>query len=165
MVIYTGETQSGAPAVPISATTSGYCWSNSEAAARSDAWRCTAGNNIHDPCFGSYGIDYVVCPDVGPWTGRAIEMRLTKPLPPGANQQVQAGLQGDPWALELANGSTCEFLTGAGSLVAGLRENYSCSGHLILYGDPSRSSRIWTIFGGAANSPQLIEQKIRIAWF
>jgi hypothetical protein len=47
----------------------GYCWTGSIAAPyRTDAWRCTEGNAIHDPCFSLPNRNFVVC-GANPVTG------------------------------------------------------------------------------------------------
>src|SRR3954471_7285830 len=53
-----------ASGVQIARSASGYCWTNSGADARSDAYRCFVGNFIHDPCFADQtsSAKYVLCP-------------------------------------------------------------------------------------------------------
>jgi hypothetical protein len=57
-------------------------------------------------------------------------------------------------------------------VVDGMRQNYQCTsrdlqppGGLLLYGNPDRSSPLWTIFGGPLNAAQLTQRTIGIAWF
>jgi hypothetical protein len=51
-------------------------------------------------------------------------------------------------------------------VVDGMRLNYFCApDKLSLYGDPDRSSPLWTIFGGPLNAAQLTQHTIAIAWF
>src|SRR5579871_3574392 len=43
-------------------TASGSCWTNSIAASyRTDAWRCTIGNSIQDPCFAIASSTNLLC--------------------------------------------------------------------------------------------------------
>ena len=98
-------------------TESGSCWTTSIASTRSDAFRCMAGNEIHDPCFVA-GAKSVACPtDV--FEGKGIVMTLDKPLPPAASPQAPR-----PWAMLLAGGAKCTL--GTGTVVAGYP--YYCSG-------------------------------------
>lgn len=139
----------------VSKTVSGYCWTASIAASRPDAWRCQTDqkhteyfdgkplevNDLWDPCFsGSSG--RVACVP-HPFSKSVIVLRLTKPIdaPP-----LHRSPQPAPWALRLTNGATCELVTGATGVVAGMRLNYACGNGAWLLGDPDRSSDTWTIF-------------------
>jgi hypothetical protein len=107
----------------------GYCWEGSAADARPDAWRCFLGNFILDPCFsnetGTSG--FVVCAE-SPWSS-VTKLRLTKPLPQSlANDESGDPTVGVPWSLKLTDGTECGLLTGATSVVAGLRISYGCDG-------------------------------------
>jgi eukaryotic-like serine/threonine-protein kinase len=162
-LIYTGVNVSGRPAVSISARTRGSCWEGSVAALRSDAWRCSEGNTILDPCFGSGPGSFVICPNDGPWSN-ATELHLTKPLP--INTNTGQGTSGTPWAIELSNGAKCLLDTGATTVVDDMRLNYTCNKNVYLYGNPQRSTNSsWAIFGGAPNAAHLTPQPIATAWF
>lgn len=89
---------------------SGSCFGASIASDRSDAFRCTAGNAILDPCFLD-GSNAVFCPaGVPPASG--VLVNLTAPLP--ANTNSDAPGAAPPWAMQLSNGATCLVVTGAG---------------------------------------------------
>jgi hypothetical protein len=127
----------------VTETTRGACWIASLSSGRPDAWRCMAGNEIHDPCFsGSPNADTVACVS-GPFSHEVVLMRLTKPLPPPNGESNMAR---PPWALKLANGATCGFVNGATGTVAGMRLNYSCSNKAWVIGEPERSSGVWRVF-------------------
>lgn len=130
---------------------------------RPEAWRCTVGNEIHDPCFEA-AANTVVCPLDGPWTNTGLRIALTVPLPRDRANTLQQGM-GQPWALQLADGSRCELLGGATGVVDGMRLNYACNSRLNLYGNPDRSARPWTIFAGAENATQLTTREVTIAWY
>ena len=49
-----------------------------------------------------------------------------------------------PWAVELVNGDRCGLLTGATSVVAGMRLNYGCEGGGYIVGDLDRFQPTWT---------------------
>ncbi len=49
-----------------------------------------------------------------------------------------------PWAVELVNGDRCGLLTGATSVVAGMRLNYGCEGGGYIVGELDRFQPTWT---------------------
>jgi hypothetical protein len=145
-----------APGLVVSKTVKGSCFSGSSADPRSDAWRCFIGNFINDPCFSSPGLSWVACPENGtPFGKRVVKLTLTKPLPKGFGNHGSAG-QGNPWALKLAGGRVCTFLTGATSAYHGKRVNYGCTPTVFLAGSPNRSKPTWTIVLGTGpkSAPQ-----------
>jgi len=164
--IYTPtDAASGSLLVKVHSNASGHCFAPSIVAARSDAWRCFVGNIIHDPCFEAAGLSAkVVCPVSGPWSGTADIIALTTPLPGGSANPSRPGMQ-VAWAIELVDGSKCELLSGAVPTVAGLPLSYSCTDHVDLYGKPSRSAAVWTIFAGPENSTSIGKRPIAAAWF
>jgi hypothetical protein len=150
----------------VAARASGSCWTASLASAsRPDAWRCMAGNSIHDPCFvGPAGADQVAACLQSPWSSRVTLLTLSGPLPGNAARPGNL-LDGSPWALELASGERCTMLTGATWGVAGLRVNYGCPGDVSVVGDLDRSGPTWRAFvlrGGAAVMGQV---EIRAAYY
>jgi hypothetical protein len=90
----------------------GTCWTSSIAAPRSDAWRCTVGNNISDPCFVTKKTNTLVC-DPNPITKKpGFTLHLTKPLP---KQNTAILPQNEPinfWILAFEDGSYCMPYTG-----------------------------------------------------
>lgn len=87
----------------VSAKASGYCASASAATKRPDAFRCYRGSYaIMDPCFSSPSSSgEVLCVD-SPWSKKAIEVQLTKPVPVAAPDGTAS-----IWAVVLANGARC----------------------------------------------------------
>jgi hypothetical protein len=86
----------------VAAKASGYCDSTAESTKRSDAFRCYRGSyRIIDPCFSSPSASGAVRCVEEPWTRKAIEVQLTKPLPASAPGGEQV------WAVALANGERC----------------------------------------------------------
>lgn len=111
----------------------GYCWVRSLAVSRPGAWRCMAGNQIHDPCFSNTDNDTsVICVADPTGEGKGIKMNLAKPLP--VQESVPQGQRA--WVLELADGSKCAFLQGATGGIGGKRLNYGCAGGWYILGDP-----------------------------
>lgn len=148
-------------------TARGYCWTGSLTDSRSDAWRCFLGNLILDPCFSNETgtSSFVVCAD-DPWSGVS-KLILTKPLPQDmANSQTSDPTASAPWAVELGDGTQCVFLTGATSVIAGLRINYGCAGGGVLVGEPRRQSDARTIFYGSGYKANAVtELPIAEAWW
>lgn len=148
-------------------THSGYCFTGSSAADRRDAWRCLTGNLIEDPCFSaSASARSVVCP-LGPWTRRALRIRLTRPLPGKFANHPAPSLHVQPWAIELFGGHRARFSSGASSVVEGDRLNYSFGSGTSegLWGYPDRSAEPWTIFDAPFGAQHLTRHvAIRRAW-
>jgi hypothetical protein len=115
------------PMAPTEDTREGSCWTNSIAVSRHDAWRCSVGNAIHDPCFTiPPNHDRLVC-DADPAlkTGGFL-LKLIKPLPKTSHVTGRA----EPWILKLADGSICEVMTGTLSAVNGQPARWSCAIHI-----------------------------------
>lgn len=87
-------------------TVSGSCWTSSIAVARSDAFRCTAGNTIWDPCFLADKTT-VACP-TDLLKDRGTLMKLTALLPRNENSESSDSV----WAFSLASGAFCQIGTG-----------------------------------------------------
>jgi hypothetical protein len=108
-------------------TVKGYCWFASLASRRSDAFRCTSGHRIMDPCF-SISAKIVNCSDnIATNTGTVID--LTRPLP------KKNAPRGGAWPLgfELAGGSG--IMCNANSTGIALTDfgnyEYYCNGNLV----------------------------------
>jgi hypothetical protein len=134
---------------------SGSCFTSSDVTRRDDAWRCTVGNSLYDPCFSSqFAFGVVVCPI--PWQDSGTEIHLTKPLPASGSHTVPS-LSLQPWAIETASGSFCVLSSGASSVVHGKRLNYFCGRNAKqgLWGFPSRKTQPWTIVIAPLNAKVL----------
>ncbi|MFH8737180.1 serine/threonine-protein kinase [Streptomyces sp. NPDC017964] len=137
----------GYPADDITVTgeTIGSCWSSSEATMRLDAWRCTAESVVLDPCFApdeSPEQEALLC--MGTQPNRMVRLTLSEPLP-GNNFHIPGGPTINPIIVILPDENTCRVMTGATTVLAGERMNYSCEGGGYLYGDPDKSDPLWTI--------------------
>ncbi len=130
----------------ISVRVRGLCWTHAIATTRPDAWRCTAGNDIYDPCFvNPEHRDEVVCAET-PFSRSLVFIRLSKALSE-RNGAMTHWLQhkGQPWAVRLDNGDKCAVITGATDVVAGRRLNYACVRSGWIAGFPDRAAgTIWT---------------------
>ena len=154
---------SGGLAVHVTNTVSGSCFTGSSAIGRSDAWRCTVGNNLIDPCFAT-GAAQVLCPADGPW-GSGLLVNLPSNDLSNALPDKDQGMEQLPWAIELDNGWKCLALTGATTVIDGQRLGYGCSNGAGLYGKPHRSSSVWTINAAAAHANAISLLPIKQAWF
>lgn len=170
--IYAPYSAEGKLIIPVSKTSAGSCFTGSIISQRPDAWRCMEGNELEDPCFAAaLNSRSVACPEDGPWSGKVILIKLSRGLPSSGanilrdNSPSKSPLTDPAWAIELAGGERCVFLAGTSSIVAGLRENYDCTGGLSLYGNESRRSEPWTIFGRHGSTGQLTPESIAVIWF
>jgi hypothetical protein len=153
--------------VEVAGRLTGECFAASLAdQARDDAWRCMSGNRIMDPCFrGFEGAKMVLaCPE-SPWSSRITVLVPSKE--PSSAQANKAGIgRGLPWALELTNGTRCEFLTGATAAVAGMRVNYGCvGGGLSIVGDVDRTLPQWRVFVDTGKSVTIQLQGVAVVWY
>jgi hypothetical protein len=154
-----------ASGIHIRKTTSGYCWTTSIADPRGDAFRCDNGYFIYDPCFSDQTgfAKFVLCPLYTP-RSKVLRINLTKQLPPnpGSGDPTRHA----PWAVQIARGEWCEFLTGSTGQIAGMRINYRCAGGGLLIGNPRRSSSVWTIFyAPTARTSQYQPVEVKSAWW
>jgi len=126
---------------------SGECFTGSLASpGRPDAFRCTAGNRILDPCYQGFeaGQPRLACARAS-WSAEVTLLTPTKEMPRAeANRPtLPAAL---PWAVELADGTRCALLTGATAAAAGMRVNYGCEGgDAYVVGEPDRSLPRWRV--------------------
>jgi hypothetical protein len=146
---------------------SGKCFAASAASSmRPDAWRCSAGNAILDPCYQRILGDekQLACPVEGPWSQKVILLTITEPMPTEPRKKTPSETT-LPWALELGNGKRCSLFTGATAPVAGMRINYGCPGGFQVVGDIDRSAPTWRVFFRGENSSVLEQVDIAVAWY
>jgi hypothetical protein len=154
-----------AAGIRIRRTTAGYCWTTSIADARGDAFRCSSGNYIHDPCFANQTsfAHYVLCPLYAP-DAKVLRINLTKQLP--SNPASGDPTRYPPWAVQTTSGRWCTIITGATGQIAGMRINYGCTGGGILIGNPRRNAMTWTIFFASSyKASQFQPVALRSAWW
>ena len=145
----------------------GTCFAPSIASSsRPDAWRCSSGNAILDPCYQRIMGDekQLACPVGGPWPANVALLTLNQPLPSESRKETsrETAL---PWALELANGQRCTLFTGATAPVAGMRINHGCTGGFQVVGDIDRSAPVWRVFFQGEKSITLELVDAAVAWF
>lgn len=130
----------------IASKAKGSCWAHSRATSRPDAWRCSARDDVYDPCFeGLARADEVACAET-PFSTSIVLIRLGKPLPASSKSFARwLEHKGVPWGLRLAGGDKCVYVTGASYLIAGKRLNYACERSGWVAGVPDRAVGLWTV--------------------
>jgi len=122
----------------------GSCFTSSLAlAGRTDAWRCTVGNAIHDPCF-ALADGALVCGANPTAAETGFLLNLTEPLP--ATDVSPTGVESasrNGWLVELEDGSVCGFNTGATAGINDQRANYGCPNDEWIFGDLMPGT-VWT---------------------
>jgi hypothetical protein len=153
-----------APSLHVTKTVKGQCFSGSSADPRSDAWRCSAGSVIADPCFSDPKVpSWVLCPgDGSPFGTGVVRLALSRALPKSLGNHGSPG-EGNPWAVKLAGGRVCTFLTGATFAYHGERVNYGCTVKVFLAGSPDRSQATWTITLGTGSKSKPQRAQILVA--
>lgn len=144
----------------------GNCFAASAASpSRPDAWRCSSGNGILDPCYQRImgNEKELACPVGGPWPANVVLLTVTQPLPSEPRKEMRRE-DTLPWALELANGQRCSLFTGATAPVAGMRINYGCPGGFQVVGDIDRSQPVWRVFLQGEKSIALEQVDVAVAW-
>jgi hypothetical protein len=166
-VVYHAFTSSGKPAYRVGRTLRGSCFSGAQSVNRDDAWRCISGNALFDPCFSStQAKGIVLCPST-PFSSSMVEIKLTKRLPTGMADKGTPSSSGLPWAIKTTTGLKCVMDTGATNAIGTTRANYGCQpGTSWLWGDPSRTTKPWTI-RIAPLSARRLSRRVGIAqaWF
>jgi hypothetical protein len=147
-----------------STTTSGSCWEGSLALYQDPtAWRCTAANQIMDPCFAPPGqpdATQLLCASA-PWVPTT-RLLLTQSLPLDAANSPGSGPR-PVWAMQLANGDRCVLGTGTATQVGATTLEYLCTSGA-LAGEIDRSRQPWTVQYRAATSSTLRPLAVRNAW-
>jgi len=159
-----------APGLPAGQPQEGNCFASSLAVWREDAWRCTVGSVLYDPCF-STGED-VICGAHPTAPTVSFPLTLTEPLPaPEVSQDTGA----HAWLVELADGKVCEYATGATSGVGDERINYFCPSpdpgqDVVILGD-LHPGAVWmakrAVLTGGPPDPTVLESAevpIRTVW-
>ncbi len=126
-----------APTAVPAETREGSCFANAIGLGRTDAYRCTVGNEIFDPCFVVDDAPTVVC-GANPTSGDiGFSLALTEPLP-----APDPGNLAMPWLLELADGQVCGLMTGTIPGVGERTAPYGCPDQSYLFED-IQQGEIW----------------------
>lgn len=131
------------PEVP-STSQNGSCFTNSVIASSPNAWRCSVGNQIYDPCIFATDGKSLVC---GADPARGVPgfvLALTLPLP---QPDIPETSTSNAWMIETASGRICSFAQGASGIIDDQRINYYCqsddeSSDIVMIGDLKRG-KLW----------------------
>ncbi|HUC01736.1 MAG TPA: hypothetical protein VMA75_02425 [Candidatus Paceibacterota bacterium] len=141
---------------------SGSCWTDSIAAPfRADAWRCTVGNNISDPCFQIGGSTTTLLCNVNPTqtdSTSTFVLDLTKPLPTPEVPPTGSAPANWAWLVQLGDGTLCTPFTGTLPITTDGAANYGCAPgplgtDVMLFGELNSSSSVWTAEAGTIGQP------------
>jgi eukaryotic-like serine/threonine-protein kinase len=162
-VIYQAFSASGKPAIHVTSTVKGSCFSGSSEADRNNAWRCSVGNFLYDPCFSSAAAPVIVLCPKHAWSRSGIEIQLKKALPTQFGNKKKPSTKGTPWAMRTTSGLKCVF-QGMGPFVSkNVFADYACAGGTWLWNQPNRKQQPWTIKSGAKTPTQTVQ--VKTAWF
>lgn len=150
------------PGLTVASTEEGVCAFDSTIAnSRTDAWGCTTGGGVLDPCFEQAflpmdDVAELACFDT-PWSTDVVMLTLTTPLErvkdspaapiTGAADTADEAIQpwDLPWAVELANGDRCALMHGTLTVVAGQIVHYGCEQRGAILGEIDHSQPVWTV--------------------
>ena len=149
--------------VQINKTVSGWCWEQSHADNRKDAWRCMVGNKIYDPCFvKSHGEKkQAVCPN-SPWQSEAILITVENSLNPATHKSLDMS-KDYPWAIELLDGTQCQTLVDSQQTHDNLPVRYHCNNQSFLIGHLQRCKGLWQVLQKQGDSVSTVS--IKRAWY
>lgn len=141
-------------------TRRGSCWTSSALTGRTDAYRCTVGDNILDPCLAApASAKHSAGPRATGGTGgqarpdarrvacplspeRVVVVSPTGPLPARVGKAAPARI----WLITLAGGDQCVRRTGAGPAPrSGRPLSMTCRSGAFVWGEPDRSAAAWTV--------------------
>jgi hypothetical protein len=132
----------------------GSCWTNSIAAPfRADAWRCTVGNNIQDPCFEIKGnVKTLLCTNDPADPSSSLALTLAKPLPKPGKIPAPASPADGVWLIKLKNGILCSPFTGTLPFSdKGDVARYGCTDKRLIF-SINADKKIWTAKVGTLSS-------------
>lgn len=143
----------------------GSCLAQSSISSRSDAWQCKVKDQIYDPCFVKTYIkrDEVICP-LSPWNTFAIKIHLSKPLAVSNKDSLDMMTQ-LPWALELVDGTKCQYLSSFMGEIEGKRINYMCQPQGQVVGKIQKCEPLWHVLVQEKNAPALQRMAVKKAWY
>lgn len=120
----------------------GFCFGSSLTVPnRSDAWRCSAADQLYDPCF-SVDAEVIVCGADPSREMNGFQLELTAPLP-GHDEAPSSPGSTDGWMIKLTDETICTYATGGTVVVDGKRANYACGDSRWIMGSLTRSDQ-WT---------------------
>lgn len=142
----------------------------STATMREEARRCFAGHDVYDPCWlpsdWTEETTSVLCGFPG--VESVTQLVLAKKPEPLVGTRPADILQELPLSIVLTTGLQCNAHTGAGEIMDGLRSSFACPkspSYEFTFGEPDRSSDIWTIGYRVRGATELVSVDIVTAYF
>ncbi len=165
--IYEAFKSNGDPAIHVTKTANGSCFSGSIAADRNDAWRCISKNILLDPCFSSTKATGIVLCPFRPWERSGVKLKLTKPLPKKFGNTKKPSTSGLPWGIETTSSLRCLILTGMEPTLPPKHfGGWVCANGKYLWDKPKRTTEPWTMYLASAHPTKLTKKvNVKIAWF
>ncbi len=155
-----------APGIQVAANLNdGSCSAGSLAdGANQNAWRCSSGNGVYDPCFAppdATNVTQVACAP-SPWS--SVDMlTLVQPLPSSSTGiSGSTGSTPVPWFMQLANGDTCGRTTETASTAGSPNLSYGCQSGVA--STLNTSTEPWTIKYLPSNSDVSSDVAVSTAW-
>jgi hypothetical protein len=132
--------------------------------ANQNAWRCSSGKNVYDPCFAppdETNVTQVACAQ-SPLS--AVEMlTLATPLPSSSTAPSSStGSTPVPWFMQLANGDTCGRTTGTAFSAGSPSPSYDCQSGVA--SALNTSTEPWTVEYLPNNSDVSSAVAVSTAW-
>jgi hypothetical protein len=132
--------------------------------ANQNAWRCSSGKGVYDPCFAppdETNVTQVACAQ-SPLS--AVEMlTLATPLPSSSTAPSSStGSTPVPWFMQLANGDTCGRTTAAASSAGSPSPSYGCQSGVA--SALNTSTEPWTVEYLPNNSDVSSDVVVSTAW-
>ena len=153
---YNAWTDDGEPTIARWFHGSGECTRASLVDPRDDAWRCTSGNIVLDPCFQSPTDDEVLCL-TAPWTRQGHLLSATL----DGEEHGKSPAPG-PWALRVGR-RRCTYIPGRAK--RGRKPTYRCGKRAFLFGKPKQRRPTWTIkLARNKRGRGARRAKVRVAW-
>ncbi len=137
------------------------CW-ESISSNRSDAYRCSVGNLIYDPCFYQTTWNYADCP---PSPTQHQIITIAKKAESGPTVNYEQNRPQIPWYIKLENGVGCKFYTGATDFVADGRIDYGCEDKRWLSLPISDKNTVQSIKCYSARNERIEMCNIKEAWY
>ncbi|TMM04303.1 MAG: hypothetical protein E6G05_06330 [Actinobacteria bacterium] len=164
--IYQAFTSSGAPAISVTKTVKGHCFSGSSRVNRNDAWRCLSKNLLYDPCFSSSKAKGIVLCPAAAWRRSGVKIILTQGLPTKFGNKRAPSTNVRPWAMQTISGIRCVREGMGPFIIPTVVGDYACTNGKWLWGQPNRKTQPWTIYMASVTATTLTTKaRIRIAWF
>jgi eukaryotic-like serine/threonine-protein kinase len=168
------------PGLTVTATIEGVCdFGSSIANSRPDAWGCSTGGGVLDPCFENPflapdELGQLACFDT-PFSTDVVLLTLTAPLSREKEGPSGPGVQATsteatiarwdlPWALELANGDRCALMRGTLFILASQTVYYGCERGGMVLGEPNRTQPVWVVSYVPEGAPASELVDIVAAW-